>query len=187
MKGIFIMKRFSYLFLAAMTVIVFAAISSQAALNSYMWIKDETGVDIKGSVTLAGREGSVEVVALDQNVYIPVDPTTNQLIGTRRHDPFVFTKYIDASTTYFNKAVCEGQTFSQVTIRSYQIDNSGAETEYFRCVLEDVKVIKVAPALGSIFNSKKKVAPIEQVSLIYQKITWTYTDGNIQYSDYGIK
>jgi type VI secretion system secreted protein Hcp len=181
------MKRYSNLILAAMTVVVFAAMSSQAALNSYMWIKDESGTDIKGSVSIAGREGSVAVVALDHDVYIPVDPTTNQLSGTRRHDPFVFTKYIDAATVYLNKAVCEGQTYSQVEIKSYQVDNSGVEKEFYRCVLENVKVIKVAPVLSSVFNSKKKVAPMEQISLVYQKITWTYVDGNIQYSDNGTR
>jgi type VI secretion system secreted protein Hcp len=177
------MKRFSNIILAALTVTVLAAISSQAAQNSYMWIKAEDGSEIPGSVTIAGREGSVEVVALDQNVYMPIDPATGKLIGTRKHDPFSFTKYIDKATVYLNNAICEGKTFKEVLIKSYQVNDAGAETEYFSCHLENVKVFKVAPVLDNVFNSKKKVAPMEQVALVYQKVTWTFADGGLQYSD----
>ncbi|EMV37915.1 hypothetical protein EC2872800_3149 [Escherichia coli 2872800] len=41
------------------------------AIPAYLWLKDDGGVDIKGSVDVQGREGSIEVVALDHDVYIP--------------------------------------------------------------------------------------------------------------------
>jgi type VI secretion system secreted protein Hcp len=116
-------------------------------------------------------------------VYIPIDPSTNLPAGTRKHDPFVFTKHIDASTPYLNNAVCQSQTYSKVIIRSYKVDGSGVEREYFQCVLDNVKVVKVAPVLNNVCTTRKKAAPLEQVALVYGKITWTYADGNLQYSD----
>lgn len=41
------------------------------AIPAYLWLKDDGGADIKGSVDVQGREGSIEVVALDHDVYIP--------------------------------------------------------------------------------------------------------------------
>lgn len=32
------------------------------AIPAYLWLKDDGGADIKGSVDVQGREGSIEVV-----------------------------------------------------------------------------------------------------------------------------
>ena len=79
------------------------------AIPAYLWLKDDGGADIKGSVDVQGREGSIEVVALDHDVYIPTDNNTGKLTGTRTHKPFTFTKEIDASSPYLYKAVTTGQ------------------------------------------------------------------------------
>ena len=49
------------------------------AIPAYLWLKDDGGADIKGSVDVQGREGSIEVVALDHDVYIPTDHNTGKL------------------------------------------------------------------------------------------------------------
>ncbi len=97
------------------------------AIPAYMWIKDDGGADIKGSVTVSGREGSVEVVAFDHAVKIPTDANTGKLTGARVHEPIVFTKETDASTPYLYKAVSSGQTLKAVEIRWYKIDDAGKE------------------------------------------------------------
>ena len=68
------------------------------AIPAYLWLKDDGGADIKGSVDVQGREGSIEVVALDHDVYIPTDNNTGKLTGTRTHKPFTFTKEIELIT-----------------------------------------------------------------------------------------
>ena len=55
-------------------------------IPAYLWIKDETGADIKGSVDVAGREGSVEVIEFRHEVRITTDPDTGRLTGTRKHE-----------------------------------------------------------------------------------------------------
>ncbi len=111
------------------------------AIPAYMWIKDDGGADIKGSVTVSGREGSVEVVAFDHAVNIPTDSNTGKLTGTRVHKPIVFTKETDASTPYLYKAVTSGQTLKSIEIKWYKIDDAGKEKEYFNTKLENVKVV----------------------------------------------
>ena len=73
------------------------------AIPVYLWLKDDGGADIKGSVDVQDREGSIEVVARGHNLYIPTDNNTGKLTGTRIHTPFLFTKEIDSSSPYLYK------------------------------------------------------------------------------------
>lgn len=154
------------------------------AIPAYMWIKDDGGADIKGSVTVSGREGSVEVVAFDHAVKIPTDANTGKLTGTRVHEPIVFTKETDASTPYLYKAVSSGQTLTAVEIRWYKIDDAGKEKEYFNTKLENVKVVGVTPKMHDIKSPAfEKHNHLESIELRYEKITWSYKDGNIIHAD----
>ncbi len=58
----------------------------------YLWLKDDGGADTKGVCRRSDREGSIEVVAQEHNLYIPTDNNTGKLTGTRIHTPFLFTK-----------------------------------------------------------------------------------------------
>lgn len=154
------------------------------AIPAYMWIKDDGGADIKGSVTVQGREGSVEVVALNHSVSIPTDSNTGKLTGTRIHTPITFTKETDSSTPYLYKAVTSGQTLKSIEVKWYKIDDAGKEVEYFNTKLENVKVVAVKPKMHDIKNPTfEKHNHLEDVELRYEKITWAYKDGNIIHAD----
>jgi type VI secretion system secreted protein Hcp len=149
-----------------------------------MWLKDDGGADINGSVTVSGRENSVEVVAFDHSVYIPTDNNTGKLTGTRTHKAITLTKEVDASTPYLYKAVTSGQTLKSVEIKWYTIDDAGKEKEYFNTKLDNVKVVAVRPKMLDIKNpAYEKHNHLEDVELRYETITWTYKDGNIIHQD----
>lgn len=150
----------------------------------YLWLKDDGGAEIKGSVNVQKREGSIEVVAQDHSLYIPTDNNTGKLTGTRIHTPFRFTKEIDSSSTYLYKAVSSGQTLQSAEFKWYRIDDAGQEVEYFNTKLENVKVVSVAAKLHDIKDpTKEKHSHLEEIELRYEKITWTYKDGNLIHSD----
>lgn len=154
------------------------------AVPAYMWIKDDGGADIKGSARIQGREGSVEVVEFSHAVEIPTDGNTGKLTGTRIHKPLIITKEFDASSPYLFKAVTSGQTLKSVELKWYQIDDSGTEKEYYNMKLDGVKVVGVSPVMHNIKDpAREKYNHLENVSLRYEKITWTYKDGNIIHSD----
>ncbi|MCW3186086.1 type VI secretion system effector Hcp, partial [Escherichia coli] len=48
------------------------------AIPVYLWLKDDGGADIKGSVDVQDREGSIEVVAQEHCLYIPTDNNTGK-------------------------------------------------------------------------------------------------------------
>ncbi len=120
------------------------------AIPVYLWLKDDGGADIKGSVDVKDREGSIEVVAQEHKLYIPTDNNTGKLTGTRIHTPFLFTKEIDSSSPYLYKAVTTGQTLKSAEFKWYKINDAGQEVEYFNTKLENVKLVKVAPKMHDI-------------------------------------
>ncbi|WP_288442393.1 Hcp family type VI secretion system effector [uncultured Pseudomonas sp.] len=154
------------------------------AIPIYLWLKDDGGADIKGSVNVQDREGSIEVVAQDHKLYIPTDNNTGKLTGTRIHTPFIFTKELDASSTYIYKAVATGQTLKEAEFKWYKINDAGQEVEYFNLTLENVKVVTVELKMHDVKDpAKEKHNHLELVELRYERITWAYKDGNIIHSD----
>lgn len=154
------------------------------AIPVYLWLKNDGGSDIKGSVDINGREGSIEVLALDHGVSIATDDNTGKLTGTRTHTPFMFSKEVDAATVYLFKAVTTGQTLKSAEFKWYSIDDAGQETEQYSALLENVKVVNVASKMHDIKDpTKEKHNHLEEVELRYEKITWSFKDGNLEHSD----
>lgn len=154
------------------------------AIPAYLWLKDDGGADIKGSVDVQHREGSIEVIEFVHSLTIPTDNNSGKLTGTRIHTPVVLVKEYDSSSPYLYKAVTSGQTLKSAEFKWYRINDAGQEEEYFNTKLENVKVVAVAPVMHNVKNpATEKFNHMESIQLRYEKITWTYKDGNIIHSD----
>jgi type VI secretion system secreted protein Hcp len=153
-------------------------------IPAYMWLKDDGGSAIKGSVTVQGREGSIEVVGFSHGVNLPVDSNTGKITGARSHSPMSIEKEFDAASPYLYKAVAKGQTLKSAELKWYRINQAGQEEVYFIMLIEGVKVTGVNPGMP---NTKiagiSQVNHMEAVSLMYERITWHYTDGNVKFTD----
>jgi len=152
------------------------------AIPAYLWLKDDGGALIKGSVDVRHREQSIEITSFCHNLYIPTDGNTGKLTGTRVHGALMFEKEFDSSSPYLMKAVSTGQTLQSAEFKWYRINDAGQEVEYYNMSLEGVKIVSVTPMMHdtrTVINQ----GHLEQVQLRYAKITWTYKDGNIQHSD----
>lgn len=105
------------------------------AISAYLWLKDDGGADIRGSVDVAGREGSIEILGLNHGVTLPTDNATGKPTSTREHSSYSFDKEIDASSPYLYKAVTSGQKLQSAEVKFYRINDAGQETEYFSAVM----------------------------------------------------
>ncbi|MRT03975.1 Hcp family type VI secretion system effector [Ewingella americana] len=152
------------------------------AIPAYLWLKDDGGADIKGSVDVRDREGSIEVRGFTHNLSIPTDVNTGKLTGTRVHGAMLVEKEFDTSSPYLYKAVATGQTLESAEIRWYRINDAGYEVEYFNMLLEKVRIVSVTPTMQDI-KECPGTGHIESVQLRYEKITWKYCDGNVIFSD----
>ena len=152
------------------------------AVPAYLWLKDDGGADIKGSVDVQHREGSIEILSFIHSLSIPTDDYSGKLTGTRVHSAMDIEKEFDSSSPYLYKAVASGQTLKSAEIKWYRINYAGQEEEYFNMLLENVKIVSVSPVMHNI-KTNEKTNHMEVVTLRYERITWKYCDGNIQYSD----
>lgn len=150
----------------------------------YRWFKDDGDANIKGSSSVQDREGNIEVVSFAHGVNLPVDAANGKITCPYIHSAISFEKEFDTTTPYLYKATAEGQTLQPAEIKWYRINDAGREDVYFVMLLEGVKVRGINPGMT---NTKLAQASalhrVESVSLMYDRITWHYLDGNITYTD----
>jgi type VI secretion system secreted protein Hcp len=93
-------------------------------------------------------------------------------------------KEFDASSPYLYKAASTGQTLQSAVLKWYRINDAGQEEEYFIMLMEGVKVVGVNPGMANTkLAGLSQLNHVEAVSLMYDRITWHYTDGNIKFTD----
>lgn len=87
------------------------------------------------------------------------------------HSDFSFVKCLDKTSAKLNLACCKGTHIKAVEVALCRA--TGEKTEYMRYKLEDVMISGVRPG-GSAQGGSD--VPLEDISLNYGKITWTYTE-----------
>ncbi|RPD93087.1 Hcp family type VI secretion system effector [Candidatus Pantoea deserta] len=154
------------------------------AIPSYLWLKDDGGSEIKGSVDVINREGTIEVTGFSHNLRLPTSPLTGKPTGKRKHGPVIFQKEFDCSSPYLYKAVATGQSLKEAEFKWYKIDHYGQEEEYFNIILENVKIVGISPIMHDTKDpEKERHNHLECIEMAYEKITWKHCDGNIIFSD----
>jgi len=106
------------------------------------------------------------------------------ITGSHQHEAYTFEKEIDSSSPLLYRALTTGRTLAKAIFRYYRISHNGIEEEYFRVVLDNVKVCHIVPIM---FDTKDRdfesYGHIKHVGLRYKEIHWNYLDGNIQHVD----
>lgn len=154
------------------------------ALTSYMAVKGKTQGDIKGDCAQGGdKKDKVLVYGSDHVVEIPKDTHTGLPTGQRIHQPFTVTKHKDQASPKLFKACCTGEQ-CEVTLDYYRIKADGTEEKYYTVKLEEAIIVNMREFTPLTFLAENKpYHDMEEVSMTYSKITWTYNDGNIEYTD----
>ncbi|ELY5837574.1 Hcp family type VI secretion system effector [Cronobacter sakazakii] len=154
------------------------------AVPAHLWLYDASGALICGGSEVMGREGSIEVQSFGHGLSVPFDGNTGKLTATRVHNLMNIEKEFDKSSPYLYRAVAASEKLQRAIIRWYRINHAGMEEEFFQMILEDVRIIGIHPNMQNFKHPEGLLStPVESVGLIYNKITWKYLNGNIQYTD----
>lgn len=154
------------------------------AIPVYLWLIDDAGNQVKGSVDIHGREGSIEIVELMHNVELPGDSLTGKITRKCIHCDYALIKEVDCSSPHLYQGVSSGKKFKQAVLKFYRINYNGQEEEYFRVTMDAVRINEMEPFMFDIKNPiYEKHNHLEAFYLAYKKITWHYLDGNIMHSD----
>ena len=130
---------------------------------------------IEGGSVLAGREGWIEVFALDHEVVLALDPTSGLAIGKRTHKPLTLLKRIDKATPKLYENLILGRLVPSAQIDLVRADpSSGKSDTYFTYTLENVQVVSVKAIMPtSIDPAYANYGAMEEVRLVYRGIRWT--------------
>ena len=80
------------------------------ALNAYLTLEGGSQGEIKGSVTQAGREDTIMVIAFDHKVTSPRDAASGLPTGKRQHGPLTICKELDKSSPLLMQALTNNET-----------------------------------------------------------------------------
>lgn len=154
------------------------------ALTSYMKVTGKSQGEIKGDCPQGGdKKDKVLVYNVDHLVEIPKDTHTGLPTGQRIHHPLTITKHKDQATPKLFQACCTGEQ-CEVELLFFRIKADGTEENYFKIKLEEAIIVNMREYTPMTFlPDNKPYQDMEEVSFTYSKVTWSYTDGNIEYTD----
>ncbi len=152
--------------------------------NVYLKVKGAKQGDIKGSVGRKGYEGQIQVIAVLHEIISPRDAASGQATGKRQHKPVVITKEIDRSTPLLRQALVTNESLPECQLQFLKTMSNGAEKCYFTIKLVNASITSASFVMPNIKDPATKNLPErEELTLVYQKIEWTWTDGGITAED----
>lgn len=154
------------------------------ALSSYLKLTGKNQGEIKGPVTLFGREKSIEIFSWDYELIQPRDPGSGTPTGRRQHKAIVITKTIDKTTPLLLRALINDELIASWRLECWRPASDGSQQPYYRIDLKNAVIAGIAAEQLNNQRPENAALPIqEQVSFIYQKITWTWLEGDVSAED----
>lgn len=156
--------------------------SAYAGLDAYLWATGEIQGQIQGSVTVAGREGSILVVEFAHNVSQTVDSASGLPSGKRQHRPIRVTKPVDKASPLLANAQTNNEKLTSVRIDFWRPKSNGQEEQFYTVELVNARITSISQHHGS--TPELLTTPTQEtVTLVYDKIIWTWQDGGIAAED----
>ena len=156
------------------------------AENVFLFLK-LAGQDIHGesSQTSLGRENSIECFQFTAQGKIGRDPGTGQATGRRQYDPIVIVKRIDKSSPLLAKGFAQNQAATGI-FKFFRPNPAGDGTtqQFFTIEFKDGRIASlkdyVIDTLDPVVTTRP---PLEEVSFVFSRISWTITDGGVTFED----
>jgi type VI secretion system secreted protein Hcp len=154
------------------------------ALAGYLTLSGTKHGPILGSVTQKGREGSIEVISLYHEIVAPRDPASGRPTGKRMHKPFSITKPLDRSSPLLYDVLTNNENLTEVTLRLFRPHAMGVERHAFTVRLVNATISSIQLRLLNTRHPRhSKMPELEEVSFAYQRIEWTWMEGNLTADD----
>lgn len=147
----------------------------------YLYVKIEganQGI-IQGGVQTSGYRGWIEGYQYSHNVYIPINPGSGVTTGSKVHTPVIFVKEVDPSTPLLSKSLVHYESLVKVLFRFFNQSNYN----YFTILLEEAEIISIREFMPNSLNPASYQPLMEEISLVYTKITWTWEEEGIEFAD----
>jgi type VI secretion system secreted protein Hcp len=154
------------------------------ALNAYLTLKGQQQGSINGSVTEKGRENSILVHAYNEGITSPRDPASGLPTGKRQHTPIVIVKEIDRSSPLLRNALVNNENLTAWQLKFFAAGPTGVQIQTYTINLTNASISSITASMLDNEDPTRASFPLrEEVSFVYQKIQWVWTDGGITAQD----
>lgn len=172
--------RLKTLLLIVVLTVVISSQTSFAALNAYLYLEGETQGVIEGSVTQAGREDTIMVIAYSHIISSPRDETC-QPSGKLNHLPVSITKEIDKSTPLLFKAFVDHERMKEFRLEFWQPSSSGQEVQHYTVILEGAYIAGInQEMLNNKYLENMQHKEREHISFTYDQVRRIWKEGGIE-------
>lgn len=182
------MRNMKALILAA--VIVFAAfpLNGECAETVHLYLT-ANGQPIKGDSTQKslGRQDSIECVYYEQAMATAREAGAAMTTGRRQYAPLLIRKRIDKSSPLLMKAFAENQKIEAI-FRFFRPNpvGDGTTEQFYTVTIKNARVASLKEYVpDTIVQESSQRPPLEDVTFVFQSIQWTFTNGNVTYTDGG--
>lgn len=161
------------------------------ALLAYLRLVGSRQGEIKGSVTQKGREGRIAVIAADHELLVPIEPATGAATGKRQHKPIRITKELDRATIALRTLLVTNEVITTWELQFWRAQAAAApggpggnEFQHFTIRLTNARVVGIHFHLPNVRDPEQmRYLEYEEVGFTYERISWTWTDGNLAAED----
>lgn len=145
------------------------------------------GTNIPGDSTLTSlsRANTIEVLSMEQQVSRAFDRSTLRASGRRIYAPVRFTKRLDRSTPLLRKALVNNEVVAG-NFRWFRPNplGDGTTQQFFTLTFTDGRITRCTLRLpDTLMPDTASLPPMEDVELTFGEITWTWTNGGIEFED----
>jgi len=154
------------------------------ALNAYLSIVAQKQGPIRGSVTQKGREGKILVIGVMHEIVCPRDPASGLPTGKRIHKPFTLLKELDRATPQLFSVLCHNENLPSFELQFWQPSPTGVERQHYTVRLTNANITSIHFKMPNNRNQRlMRFTEYEEVAFTYQRIEWTWNDGNLTADD----
>lgn len=148
-------------------------------VNIYLYLEiDGNIIEGESAVASLDRENLIPVHSFTQEVHTPEDSS-----GSRTYKPIVITKSIDKTSPLLAKALTNNEKVDKAEFRFFRLSSSGAGSEehFYTIVLEAGQIVSLTTYTE--ITDSGNAYHLEEVSISFQDITWTYEVGGASHRD----
>ena len=129
--------------------------------------------DVEGESTDLNHDKWIEILSWNHSFSQPASAlrdSSGSTVERANHSDFSFTKCIDVATDDILKAIWSGKQFDTVDMECFRADGENLPVKYLMVNMEKVIISNYSISGGG------GDLPMENLSLAYGKVTYTYID-----------
>lgn len=152
------------------------AAQAQSGGNSTWMTLRINGTQIEGDSAI--RKGEIELLSFSQSVTTAREAGSGLATGRRQYQPLLIRKRIDKASPLLMKALTEGGVVdAQFGFVRPNPTGDGTEERFYEIAIRNARVVDIQIVQDGFGP------PMEEVSFVFQRISWTYTNGGVTHED----